>query len=74
MTQSIAAHFDGKVIIPDEPVELPVGEELQIQVTIKGKQRATKTGKKRRIIGLGQFHSGVSDLGSNKKHLENFGK
>src|SRR5271163_1862449 len=25
--------------------------------------------KKRRIIGLGKFSSGVSDLGSNKKHL-----
>jgi hypothetical protein len=30
--------------------------------------------KKRGIIGLGKFSSGVSDLGSNKKHLRNFGK
>lgn len=27
-----------------------------------------------RIIGLGKFDSGVSDLGSNKKHLEGYGK
>ena len=26
------------------------------------------------IIGLGKFRSGVSDLGSNKKHLRNFGQ
>ena len=30
--------------------------------------------KRRGIIGLGKFRSGVSDLGSNKKHLRDFGK
>ncbi|HEV3419796.1 MAG TPA: ribbon-helix-helix domain-containing protein [Candidatus Acidoferrum sp.] len=30
--------------------------------------------KKRGVIGLGKFRSGVTDLGSNKKHLRNFGK
>ncbi len=27
-----------------------------------------------RIVGLGKFSSGVNDLGSNKKHLDDFGK
>jgi hypothetical protein len=26
------------------------------------------------VIGLGKFRSGVRDLGSNKKHLRDFGK
>jgi len=30
--------------------------------------------KKRGVIGLGKFSSGVSDLGSNKKHLHGFGR
>jgi hypothetical protein len=30
--------------------------------------------KKRGIIGLGKFSSGISDLGSNNKHLRGFGK
>jgi hypothetical protein len=30
--------------------------------------------KKRSVIGLGKFRSGVSDLGSNKKHLREFGR
>lgn len=30
--------------------------------------------KKRGIIGLGKFKSGVSDLGSDKKHLRDFGR
>ena len=28
----LKAHFDGKVLIPDEPVDLPVGRDLEIQV------------------------------------------
>jgi len=34
MALSIAAHFDGKVIVPDEPVELPVGEPLRVQLEL----------------------------------------
>jgi hypothetical protein len=30
--------------------------------------------KKRGIIGLGKFSSGVNDLGSNKEHLRDFGR
>jgi hypothetical protein len=30
--------------------------------------------KKRGVIGLGRFRSGVPDLGSNKKHLRGFGR
>jgi hypothetical protein len=32
MAQVITAHFDGKVIVPDEPVQLPVGEPLRLHV------------------------------------------
>jgi hypothetical protein len=34
MTQSLNAHFDGKVIVPDEPVQLPVGQPLRVQVEL----------------------------------------
>jgi hypothetical protein len=30
--------------------------------------------RKRGVIGLGKFRSGISDLGSNKKHLRDFGR
>jgi hypothetical protein len=30
--------------------------------------------KRPKIFGLGKFSSGIPDLGSNKKHLEGFGK
>jgi hypothetical protein len=34
MTCSLTAHFDGKVFIPDEPVQLPVGQPLRIHVEV----------------------------------------
>ncbi len=34
MSEIIAAHFDGKVIVPDEPVQLPVGEPLRLRVEV----------------------------------------
>jgi len=32
MTQTIKAHFDGKTLIPDEPVDLPVNRALTLTV------------------------------------------
>lgn len=34
MTRTIKAHFDGKVIVPDEPVDLPVGKALDVEVNL----------------------------------------
>jgi hypothetical protein len=34
MTRTLTAHFDGKVIVPDEPVQLPIGQRLQVQVEL----------------------------------------
>jgi len=31
-------------------------------------------GRRRKIIGQGQFHSGIPDLGSNKDHMKGFGR
>jgi len=29
---TLRAHFDGKVIVPDEPVDLPVDAPLEVEV------------------------------------------
>jgi hypothetical protein len=34
MSQVIAAHFDGQFIVPDEPIQLPVGQALRIHVEL----------------------------------------
>jgi len=36
---------------------------------------ASRLGKKKqRVIGLGKFCSGAADLGSNRRHLQDFGR
>ena len=32
MPNSIAAHFDGRAIVPDEPLDLPTGQRLRVQI------------------------------------------
>jgi hypothetical protein len=32
MTTKVLAHFDGKVFVPDEPVDVPVGTPLRVHV------------------------------------------
>lgn len=34
MTRTITAHYDGKVIVPDEPVQLPVGQPLRLHLEL----------------------------------------
>jgi hypothetical protein len=36
--------------------------------------QAQPGGSAERVVGVGQFDSGVDDLGSNKRHLRGFGK
>jgi hypothetical protein len=32
MPQDLTAHFDGKVIVPDKPLQLPPGQRLRVQI------------------------------------------
>jgi hypothetical protein len=34
MSVTIRAHYDGQVIVPDEPVELPVNQPLKVELTL----------------------------------------
>jgi hypothetical protein len=55
MTRLINAHFDGKTIIPDEVVDLPVGQPLQVRIEFL-------EDPKPRFAGL--LHFGVDAPGS----------
>jgi hypothetical protein len=76
MTKTITGHFDGKVIIPEKPVKLPVGKRLRITVELVAPLNGKMNAKRQRIkiTGAGQFDSGIPDLATNKKHMEGFGK
>lgn len=32
MTKTLLVHFDGKVLVPEEPVDLPVGQTMQVTI------------------------------------------
>ncbi len=34
MSVVIRAHFDGKTIVPDEPVDLPINSELKAEISV----------------------------------------
>ncbi len=43
MTRHIHAHFDGKYLVPDQPVDLPVGQPLELDVVV-GRTNGTANG------------------------------
>jgi hypothetical protein len=46
MTVAIRSHFDGKVFVPDEPVDLPTGQVviLHVEAAENGDTKPAKTG------------------------------
>ncbi|MDQ3813712.1 MAG: hypothetical protein M3347_07150 [Armatimonadota bacterium] len=47
MTKTIKAHFDGRVIVPDEPVSLPLHQPLKVELEIEETEQveAVKAGR-----------------------------
>lgn len=56
MTTTVKAHFDGKVFVPDEPVELPVNEPVELQVAsgLVGMQMDAFEESRRRVLALAE--------------------
>ncbi|GEM_PF-5767077 len=70
MVTTFKAHFDGKALIPDEPVTLPKDKPLQVSIIVKQLKRKPKTEKKakRRAIwelGKNPVRLGIPDASEN---------
>jgi hypothetical protein len=65
MTQTNKAHFDGKAIIPDEPVQLPLGQHLTVWVELPDASESRFSGLLRFEIDL---PGAPSDLSSQHDH------
>lgn len=48
MVVRIRVHYDGKTIVPDEPVDLPVGEALEVEVRVVEPKLSAAEIKRRR--------------------------
>jgi hypothetical protein len=54
MTIAVNAHYDGKVIVPDEPLNLPPNQKLRIQVEPIDGQAPTKRVDLGWLLGMGR--------------------
>ena len=58
MTTAFRAHFDGKAIVPEEPVDLPTDCVLEIKVSLAEESETAAT-------GLARLREMTRDLPSN---------
>jgi len=59
MTTTILAHFDGHVIVPEEPLSLTPGEK--VRVTIEREADADHSGTRPSLLGILEGKVWVSD-------------
>jgi hypothetical protein len=50
MSITVRAHYRGKSIVPDQPLALPQGQELEVDVRVVEKQAARRNRPRRRPI------------------------
>jgi hypothetical protein len=76
MSRIIHARLDGETEKLLRQLERRLGwnDSRVVREGIKALRGLLVGGGSRQIIGLGRFHSGVPDLGSNKAHLDGFGR
>jgi hypothetical protein len=59
MAIRIRAHFDGKVIVPDEPVDLPVGREFEADLHVEPSPEVQDDFERRKAVILRVAANGV---------------
>ncbi len=78
---TIQAHFDGKTIVPDQPVKLPVGQALTIHVEVRLPPEKSITGKQLAKSGFSGLWKNRKDIGDSvefarklRRHAESRGR
>ena len=76
MSRVIHARLDEETDAVRQQLNLRLGwsDSQIVREGIKALAARLVPKRKRKIVGLGKFQSGVSDLGSNKRHLKGFGE
>ena len=72
---ALRGHFDGKSIVPDEPVDLPQGRPLIVHVQVEQPEQTKRNVSASELAGdlIGSVE-GPEDLSTNKKHMRGYGK
>ena len=65
---------NGRLVL-DVPTDLPEGEEVEL-VRLDEVRAGDEhlDARPLRVLGVGEFASGIPDLGSNREHLAGFGR
>lgn len=76
MSKTINARLDDESEELLERLQQDLGQNASevVRSALKALAAVTPRSAGERVVGIGQFTSGVSDLGSNKKHLKGFGR
>jgi hypothetical protein len=78
---TIQAHFDGKAIIPDEPIVLPIGQSLTVHVDERVPPQQSITGARLAQSGFVGLWKDRKDIGDSleyarklRRHAETRGR
>ena len=76
MSRIIQARIDEETETLLSQLQLRLGwnDSQIVREGIKALGVLSAPSRRRKIVGVGKFSSGMSDLASNKKHLKGFGK
>jgi hypothetical protein len=69
MTTTILAHFDGKVIVPNEPVDVPTGTPLRLRIELLSTESHTATEEPSSAIV--RLDAGVAQSTAKDRRLDN---
>lgn len=59
MTRTLRAHFDGKVFVPEEPVDLPINQPLELQVEELGDSNGPSKEHVQPLAALAEWVKGL---------------
>jgi hypothetical protein len=62
MRLSFHAHFDGRVIVPEEPISLQPGQALEVEVVVPEPEAAALSIEQRRQAVVQFFSRSVGDV------------
>lgn len=76
MSRIIQARIDAETESLLSQLQLRLGwsDSQIVREGIKALGALSTPARRKKIVGLGKFSSGVTDLASNKRHLKGFGK
>jgi len=60
MTTKLRVHFDGRVLVPEEPVDLPVGQSVEIRVGLATRESGGALGTPSAVLAAAIFEPHVS--------------